>query len=99
MSAIRSRIERLEIALGNVENATSRESTEKFRRQLDDLTDDELDRLEAIVLLSMQIVGDEAVPVPSELEHIRDLVRLVEDNEAAYFAALRQHVAERGHGR
>ncbi|TPK42633.1 MULTISPECIES: hypothetical protein [unclassified Mesorhizobium] len=92
MNALRARIERIEEAIGRADAMTEHERSTILAKQLEDLSDAELDRLEAILLHLGVIDEDESrsvVLIPDDYTHIRDLIVLVDADPEAYFAAAR----------
>lgn len=61
-----------------------------FAKQLPDLTDDELERLENIVTRMNAYDGDKAglVPLPADCAHLRDFIAFVERDVAAFFSGI-----------
>ena len=92
MNQIRSRIEKIEQALGSAADRDAEAINARFIAQLDEITDAELDRLEAIMLRIIEITEDkdECLAIPAGCEHLRDLIAFVDANEEEYFAAVRE---------
>lgn len=90
MNALRSRIARIEAVIDGGSNGIDRERQEAFQAQLVDLTDDELERLENIVIRMNVIDGDKVgyTRVPATCEHLRDFIAFVEKDEKAYFSSI-----------
>jgi hypothetical protein len=91
MNSIRSRIERIEEALGRVDAESERELADAFARQLGDLTLAELERLEQIIMRTIETGGPEGpIIAPAECEHLRDFIEHVDRDEDAYLATVRE---------
>lgn len=89
MNGIRNRIEAIEGALGRFDTENSHARAERFGSQLIDLTDSELDRLEAITSRVIDIGSpDGCMFAPVECEHLRDVIAFVDADEERYFTAI-----------
>lgn len=90
MNTLRTRLERMEQALGRPDAQSERERSETLVRQLNELSDTELNRLEVIVARVAAIAGDteDGIPIPTECGHLRDFIAFVDRDEDAYFAAV-----------
>ena len=90
MNALRSRIARIEAAIDSGFSVVDRERQETFQAQLVDLTDEELERLENIVVRMNVLEEDRTgfIRLPEGCEHLRDFIAFVEKDEAAYFSGI-----------
>lgn len=90
MNTVRSRIEKIEEALGRVDAESEHMRAEVVAQQLSDLADAELDRLEQIIMRVDESTegGELRLPLPDACEHLRDFIAHVDRDEVAYFAML-----------
>lgn len=90
--SIRNRIEVIEAAILQATGDDVEARRQMFLGQLPELTDAELDRLEAITERVIEIGGDDGFMLaPADCTHLRDFIAHVDADEAAYLAEYGRH--------
>ncbi|QND57875.1 hypothetical protein [Mesorhizobium huakuii] len=95
MTGLRTRIDKLEDRLGRTSADDEREWQVRFARQLDHLSDAELNRLEDIVTQTIEITGDTArcAAFPDGCETLTEFIAFVDQDETAYFEHVKRLAA------